>query len=293
MNKFNIYFYLILLLILCLIILYIFIYYGNISNYYNNIKYKSFLINNHIVKNNLNKNKYIIPVTKSNRILIITYDNRPYEPYVMEHNRNISAYCNLYGYQYKFMSKYNDDINIYWKKIFIVRDELKNTLYDYIIWLDSDTIILDYAIQFNTIINSYDSDLYFIDDNIYPKEQINAGVFIIKNSPIGKTFMEKLVFKYNNSYYVNPYTKILYGIWGGPCYEQGQINIILTNNKDFKPRYTILPQNIVFCKNDITDISNLSNIYDAKTNIFIFHYYGTSNIQRYRLFYLLNKLLKI
>jgi hypothetical protein len=151
-------------------------------------------------------------------------------------------------------------------------------------WLDTDTIILNFDIDLNTLINSYNADLYFIDDNIHPKQQINAGVFIIKNSSIGNSYINDLISSYNNSSFINPYTKKINGLWGRSCYEQGQMNIILNSNTDYLSKCTVFPRDIVFCG---IDISN------CHPNQFIFHFYGTISANRFQLFNLINNLLKL
>jgi hypothetical protein len=62
-------------------------------------------------------NKLSIPKNKKNKILIITYDNRPRLSYIKHHNKNISEYCSNWGYHYKFFDKcsYNKKYNLFIK----------------------------------------------------------------------------------------------------------------------------------------------------------------------------------
>jgi hypothetical protein len=277
---------LIIILILILISIYIIIKYkfGSIQNCYNDIIYDQTLKTGNIIKKNLDRNKKVIPYTNKNRILLVSYDDRSDEKFILEHNKNITAYADKYGYTYKYISNYPSDINTYWKKIFIVRDELQTNQYDYVMWLDTDTIILNFDFNLNTLINSYNADLFLIDDNIFPKQQINAGVFIIKNTSIGKSYINDIISSYNNLTCIKSNSKILKGIWGGTCYEQGQMNIVLNSNNEYLLNCTVLPREIFFCG---TDISN------CFPNQFLFHYYGTKSAHRFRLFYLINSLLKL
>lgn len=237
--------------------------YKIVSRLLNNNK----VVNNQIINNNLN-------------ILFVTYDDRSKEEYVQIHNNNILDYCKKYGYNYKFYDKKEINLNNYWYKIYLVLKELENNNnYDYVIWLDSDTIILDYTVDIKDIINSYNSDIFVVDDNISVHENINAGIFIIKNSGTGKQFLKDclnslkpMCIRKDNS---------LNGKWARTCYEQGIMNKIIIEKYD---KYTtVLPKNIVYCSQHI-----------CIEDVFIHHLYARKAQDRKVIFnYMLKNKIKI
>jgi hypothetical protein len=104
---------------------------GNIDQYF---------FNNNLVKNP--KNIY-------NKIAFVTYDNRPNLDYIKMHNTNIYNYCKKWGCTYYYYDKCT--YNTYWCKIYLVLEILKLNIYDYVIWLDSDTIIKKMDVNINDI----------------------------------------------------------------------------------------------------------------------------------------------
>ena len=252
----------IIILIIIILLLYLQIKYDSIPIAIDDHIYIINRFTSNIINTKTYSNKLITPINKKNKILIITLETRKDEPYVIEHNKNISAYADKYGFDYKFISECSK--NIYWCKIFVVREALETSKYDYVMWLDSDTLILDFNYDLNNILNSNSSDLFFVDDNISFTNTINAGVYIIKNSIIGKSYLDDCLKKYNTSC-INSITKKLKGIWAGTCYEQGQMNLIAENS--YLDNLTIFSKEICICTDKIKKL---------KTKHFIFHYYATS-----------------
>jgi hypothetical protein len=221
-----------------------------------------------------------MPSKKKNKILIITFDDRKNAEYIKIHNQNFSRYAEKYGYEYKYEHVYNHNLNTnpYWYKIYLVKYYLETNIYDYIMWIDSDTMINNMDIQINDIINKYNSDLYFCDDNL-SLQKINAGMFIIKNSKIGRSYINDCI---NNYCYkcIKPGEKKLKGAWAAMCYEQGIMNIVLIKN--YMKYATVLPIDIVLC-------SNNDYFFKLLNNLFIIHYYDTTVQERNYLFDLINK----
>jgi hypothetical protein len=223
---------------------------------------KKFIASNNVMTKLINNNKLPIKNNKKNKILFVTFDNRNNE-YIFIHNKNITEYAKKWGYDYKFLNQCDD--NVYWCKIKIVLSELQNDNYDYVIWMDSDSSIKKDFIDINDIINLYDSHIFVGSDNIKKLDIINAGIFIIKNSHIGKQFLQdcldnvdKNCFKKNSNF--------LNGNWAGPCYEQGQMNIQIA---DKYSQYTTVLTNEF--------IRSFGKCID---NSFIMHLYGGSNYSR-------------
>jgi hypothetical protein len=254
-----------------------------LSNYDQN--YFSLLRNQKIISQIKENNKLTTPINKKNRILIITFDDRKNVEYINLHNKFFTEYAEKYGYEYKFEHIYNENLNTnaYWYKIYLVKYYLDTNLYDYVMWIDSDTIILNNNVNLNDFLNSYSSDLFFCDDN-QAIEKINAGIFIIKNSRIGKQYINDCINNFCNQCIKNGEKK-LKGRWAATCYEQGVMNLVLI--KDYIPYSTCFSLQMVLCSNNI-------NVIKSINNIFILHYYDTNLQQRNVLFshiytYLKNK----
>jgi hypothetical protein len=232
--------------------------------YYNDAKYilKStwhrffgMMMNNNLIKN---------PSDNVNKIAIVSFENRKNLKFTEYHNKNIKSYCDKWGYDYLF---YNECIhNVYWCKMYYVLEALKTGKYDYVAWLDSDTIIKNKNMPFDSFVNKYSSDIFVTVDGGFTT--FCAGVFIIKNSPIGISFIEECI-KNNLKKCADNTNKKLKGIWAGMCYEQGIMNTLIYDK--YSQFTTCLPTSIVhngniLKSNDACDI-----------NTFILHLYNSDN----------------
>ena len=237
----------------------------NDEEYFHKFKHK-------LISNLESNNKLSKPINKKNRILIITYDNRSNLPYINLHNTNLNSYAKKWGFKYKFLTKCVH--NVYWCKIHMVLEELKTNLYDYVMWLDSDTYIFNQNINLSNIVNSYSSDIFLGSDNNELYDITNAGVFIIKNSTVGKNYLQDCIDSFPKSICMNN-DGTLKGKWAASCYEQGIMNILIANK--YQTAVTILPNSLIYNK----DI--------CKNDVFIMHLYGSSNDKRLACFNSKNK----
>ena len=223
------------------------------------------------------KNKVLTELTSNNkifpkqmdltkRILILTYDNRPNLSYIKIHNENMEEYAKKWGLTYKFVNKCK--YNNYWCKIRMVLKELLSDKYDYVWWMDSDTYIFNMDISIQNILQSYSSDIFVGSDNNPKFDLINAGVFIISNSKIGKQFLVDCIKSFNSK--CKKSNGDLKGAWAGTCYEQGIMNILIADK--YYPYTTILTNNIIF------------NYNKCNQNVFIMHLYASSSKDRVKCF---------
>jgi hypothetical protein len=226
----------------------------NDRNYFEKFSQKYIITK--LINNNLKK----IPENKKNKILFITYDNRQNEKYILLHNQNIRKYSEKYGYKYIFYDKCNE--NNYWCKVYMVLDALEKNEYDYVIWMDSDTIIKDFDIDMNNILNLYSSDIYVGSDNNPKYDLINSGVFIIKNSNIGKQFLNDCI-----NYIPEACIKkdgSLKGEWAASCYEQGTMNILIADK--YSKYTTVLKNSLIFNYNVCSDEVFIMHLYASSPN---------------------------
>jgi len=218
------------------------------------------------------------------KILIITMENRNLD-YLELHNESVQNYCDRYGYTYKFQKDYSSglDLPIYWKKIQIVRDNLSD--YDYVMWLDSDTIFTN-SIPLENLIDL--SKSIFIGRDFY-RIFINytgycAGVFIIKNNEIGKKFLDDCI----NTYIDNPKCKVdnkysLNGWWAGECYEQGVMNKLLKMSYYSKHLYELPLYVVINSTSVVTDTVILHNFGNKNALHDIFN--DINSKKEYNVFY--------
>ena len=212
--------------------------------------------NNNFIKNKLYKNHNDI------KILIISFDNRNNLKYLKNHNYNIQNYCNKWkNIDYFFTNKCTK--NIYWCKLYLIREKLQINNYDYVMWMDSDAIIINNNISLQKIVNSYSSDIFISNDTYYNIHKTNvlcSGVFIIKNSIIGKKFIDECIYKLENSKCYKNGKNL--GIYALLCYDQGIINYFIYHKYI---KYTTILEPKIF-----------RNTFICDKNSFILHNYGVS-----------------
>jgi hypothetical protein len=213
---------------------------------------------------------------KKLKIGIITAENRN-EKYIELHDKSVSEYCNIHNYDYiRTDNCPKEEASTYWCKIHKIKNELVN--YDYVIWLDSDTIIVNKSIPVEECLSKFGYPDIVFGKNSVPfdigRYSINAGVIIIKNSEIGKSFINKCLDKINSlpSCIIDNKEQ---GFWVGICYEEGLMNIIVKSK---------LFENHVFIDTDNTFILNLLRTEQVGKNLIFLHLPGWSNKERENVF---------
>ena len=217
-----------ILLIITLILIILFFPYFIVNKYGINIdtyemRQKINSIKDDMKKISFGKKKIIIVTLETRKIELLEY-----------HNKNIKDYSIKHDYSYLFFDKYENKLKlpIYWTKIQLVLEILENNNVDYVMWIDSDTIICEPEINLEYIINQCPEKSIFIGLDYPATDRYNAGVFLIKNNDIGKNFLKECIKVYTTRdkciQKING--KIEYklnGGWSGECYEQGVMNELL------------------------------------------------------------------
>jgi hypothetical protein len=234
----------------------------NLLKIYQKIKFSDLLNNN----KNTNINNSVIPEETEKiqkyKIAFLTYEDRN-EDYITMHNSNMKLYCDKWGYEYIHISENNDKISPYWYKIFLVKKLLEKD-YDYVFWLDSDSAIMNFNIDLGEdILNNYDSDIFVGSDNI-KYDIVNAGLFIIRNSEIGKEFIDDWVKEYKP--YCEKGNGGLRGRWAMSCYEQGHLNKLIYEKYS---KYTSFLDRSIFQNNN-----------SCHEDVFVMHHYGGDKKKR-------------
>jgi hypothetical protein len=206
---------------------------------------------------------------ENNKTHIVTIETRNLK-YNNPHNKSFTNYAIKHGYTYEFLNDYKDPsvkLPVYWWKIQYLLNLLKkDKSLKYVVWADSDTIILNPNICISIITDSCPNSSIFIADEINFTGNLNAGFFIIKNNDIGVQFLEDTINNYikndkcnhNGDYHLGDQ-------YSGECYEQGVMNKLL------KSTY----QNHI-CKlyqNTIISVDNENIKYNE--NSFIYHLFAS------------------
>lgn len=165
-------------------------------------------------------------------ICFVTYEDRDH-PYIKLHDKNLAQFCKRYDYVYLKKTSYKKGTT-YWKKLFLLQDIINEDKYDYVFWLDSDTII-NQKTDTDTFISKYgEKDIIVgIEPFSFLWQNINAGIIGIKNSKIGKQFLSDCIQIYHEQYPYCIKDGKEQGGFSGPCYEQGVMNkVIKSKYKD-------------------------------------------------------------
>jgi hypothetical protein len=201
-------------------------------------------------------------------------DRGEYAEYVKLHNDSFKKYTCKKGYDYSFFTYKPQSTNVYWWRLYIINDLLNSTNYDYIVYADTDTMIQNYDIRLEDIINTYgDKDIFIGHDRnhftFFLPYVYCSGVFIIKNSTIGRNFVSECI-KRHESEKLDCVTDNgkLKGIWAGRCYEQGVMNTF-AKSCPFKDNVA----NVHPCIFE----NNADNIRKSTTKSFVLHQTGRSD----------------
>jgi hypothetical protein len=204
---------------------------------------------------------------KQPKITIITLEDRPLSELLAMHNRSAQEYADYHGYEYRYLDRFESPLPIYWKKVHWMSQVLEERAADYVLWLDSDTIIARPRVPLSAIIaQDPEASIYIGRDwPSMPMNTYNAGVFMIRNSETGRRFIaECLESITNNAACLVDDKPALKGAWAGACYEQGVMNKLLSG--EFSSH---------FCHVRPPLISNCtSKLYNALADCLIAHRFG-------------------
>jgi hypothetical protein len=147
--------------------------------------------------------------------------------------------------------------------------------YDYVMWLDSDTLIRDFSLDLGDFLEKYSSDVFAGFDHRPSNAVVNAGVFVFKNTEKGRAIMREIT-----SQYLSPgFQKLcvtkdgdLRGMWAYTCYEQGVLNKVLVK---YRNNCTLFTKE-VFWQNTACP--------KPEERVFIQHLYGRKEAYRNKVF---------
>lgn len=195
------------------------------------------------------------------RILIFSADDRNND-FVKLHNKKTQDYCTKYGHTYIFHDKNHKNVPIYWSKLLFCRDHLMTGKYDYVMWMDTDANIIDDNIDVGALLQklSRNKEAHIFIGTDYLTTIYNAGVFVIKNSYVGRKFINQCINELKTECIDSNGEYTLGKEWAGKCYEQGKMNKLI---KGEYSRHTVL-----------IPYEFLKNTYTCLKDSFILHKFG-------------------
>ena len=152
--------------------------------------------------------------------------------------------CKQYDHTLEYLSKTtcSYDVPPYWSKVFEIIDLIQERKdIDYIMWLDSDAILVNYE-NLKQLIKNNLSIIFFgsVDSFIWPGK-FNAGAFVVKNNENaydlmkfwGGLFDQSKWYKKNDKWKTN-------AKWAGEDYEQGSFTKHILSNHKYRSQMLIL-----------------------------------------------------
>jgi hypothetical protein len=186
--------------------------------------------------------------------LLLQYDDRnpSWASKLIERNKIASKYLE-WDHIYLTESEFDDTIAPYWRKVFLVDKYLKLNIYSYIVWIDSDAVLINESELVNFIKNemldfsfafSSNPGILRIESFLFRlwAAPFCAGVFIVKNTNSSLKIMDEWKSHYDSSLWTktldqsnslnilnikNTYKWKGVGIYGGLSYEQGCFEVYI------------------------------------------------------------------
>ncbi len=171
---------------------------------------------------------------------IVQYDNRELSK---EHQTFVEInrkYAKLHGYDHFLIKNGYEDIPPYWAKVKCVKDKLAQ--YRGVLWIDTDACIINKKLSFDNAFDS-DKDFTFSPDGPWFEGNMNAGVWFVRNTEMGREIIDKWFEQYNKGDWKKDKSGkwSSSGTWAGKTYEQGAFSDIILpkykNNMDERPWY--------------------------------------------------------
>lgn len=156
------------------------------------VKIKSKILLIFLTMIELNYNVILFSNNNKPNIAIVSLYSQNYKAVGQYSDWNKIKYANKHGYAIHLYDEVLDNnFHPAWSKILAVQKHIND--YDWILWSDADSLIMDFNVKLEDIIdNKFDfiicQDCQYDDNN----KRLNTGVFLIKNSEWAKSFLNRL-----------------------------------------------------------------------------------------------------
>lgn len=122
-----------------------------------------------------------------NKIAIVSLHTPEISDFGIYSERSIQEYCEHQGYTFHiYRDKLDESFSPNWSKAQILLNHIDD--HDYVIWMDSDTLVVDPSKTFEDIIKESNKDILACSD-IGGNSKINSGVVIFKSSDYSKNIL--------------------------------------------------------------------------------------------------------
>lgn len=161
---------------------------------------------------------------RTEKIAIVSLYDKKYEEIGKYSNWNKRDYANLHKYDlYLYQNSLDESRPTAWSKIKAIEKHLSD--YDWIMWSDADSLIMNNSVKLETLIdNNYDMIITY--DQI--SKVLNTGVFLIKNSEWSKVLLKNI---YSQTQFINH-------IW----WENMALIDMLEKNPNLKTKIKVIDQ---------------------------------------------------
>jgi len=192
--------------------------------------------------------------------VLVQYDDRPIPDHYKKLIEVNKEYCKKYNYEHILRT---DPIDLapWWVKVQICKELLNSNKYNGVMWLDTDVGIFDCSRSLDEF--TKDPKIhFFISKDPFPDEMsiINAGAWMVKNTPLGNEIMNewfKLYDKtkwirggdpnppFENKLVIDPKLSFFDKAWAGINFEQGALYYNFVRNPKYKDSINVLPNKVL------------------------------------------------
>jgi len=104
---------------------------------------------------------------------------------------SMEEYCRKWGYDFVFEDKLLDTVlPPHWSKLLLMLQLMRSKAnYDYVVWLDSDVMVMNHEISITSLIFEHMKDKHFMLSRDV-SGHINTGVWIVRNSEYARQIVE-------------------------------------------------------------------------------------------------------
>ena len=125
------------------------------------------------------------------KIAIVSLHTEQISSYAIHSEKSISQYCEKQNYTfYSYREKIEKNCSANWSKSQAILNHISD--HDYIIWMDSDTLVFNPSKKFEDILTKCDKDhLIIATKDIGENSMLNSGVLIFSNSDFSKKILKE------------------------------------------------------------------------------------------------------